>query len=352
MIKVLIIDDSAFMRHMLKRMMETDEEIRAIGTARNGSEGLEKVEKFKPNLITLDITMPGLDGLTVLHEIMTNNPLPVLIISSANKENATIIPKAIQMGAADYLAKNLENAPLDIQNIQKSLVEKIKNITQDKISFNHRQTFTTAKEEGIIKKPKSRIDIIAIGASTGGPYALEYICTHLPKNLPIAVLITIHMPPAFTGPFVERLNNTCQIEIREAKQRNIIKPGTVYIAPGRKHMKVHKESKGAIITLHDHPITIYMPSVNFLFSSVSETYGKKCLAVILTGMGNDGLEGMRELKAANGESIAEHKESCVVYGMPKRVIEAGLADQILPLTKIPQGILNVMNNPKPQPTYL
>lgn len=345
MIKVLIIDDSAFMRHMLKSMMESDPEIQVAGTARNGLEGLKKIEELHPDIVTLDIQMPDLDGLAVLEKIMALHPLPVIMLSSVDKQDAEITLRAMQLGAADFIAKELTHAPLDITHIQESIIEKIKAIAHSKASWlHHRQTASTRTPDRLLTHHRLPIDAIAIGASTGGPYALEYICSHLPANLPVPVLIAIHMPPAFTGPFVERLDRLCELKVQEAQDGEIVKSGLIYLSPGRRHLRVNRKNKNVVISLHNEPVTLYMPSVDFLFSSVAETYKNRCCGVILTGMGNDGLEGMQDIKRVEGETMAEHKDSCVVYGMPKRVIEAGLADRILPLTRIPHGLLEVLKS--------
>jgi len=343
MINVLIVDDSAFMRNTLSGMLSSDPEIKIIGTARDGIEAIEKTASLKPDIITMDVDMPRMDGIEALKHIMAKTPVPVLMVSSLTTEGAKITLDALDIGAVDFIPKNLSDLSINIVNIKDVLIEKIKHIGRRGIVLQRKRFLKTHEPPKPSKHSSSgRISIVVIGSSTGGPKALQNIITKLPKDFSVPVVIAQHMPPNFTGPFAERLNQLSNVEVKEAEEGESIRKGTVFIAPGRGHMRiVRKGIMNTVISISEkREDYIYRPSVDALMLSVAENFSSHALGVILTGMGNDGEKGMRAIKNAGGKTIAESEDTCIVYGMPRAVIEAGLADKIVPVDEIAGEIIN------------
>jgi two-component system chemotaxis response regulator CheB len=347
MVKVLIVDDSAFMRNALSNMLSSDPEIQIVGKARDGIEAIELVEKLRPHIVTMDVEMPRMDGITALKHIMEKNPLPVIMVSSLTVEGAKVTLDALEHGAVDFIPKNLSELSLNIVKIKEILVEKIKHIAKKGVSRNYvRQASKTVE----IPKPipvrttgERRISLVSIGTSTGGPKALQEILPKLPKDFPTPIVVAQHMPPNFTKPFAERLNQLSHITVKEAEEGEPLRNGVAYIAPGSGHMRVVR-TKGIETNIHISSSLeeeyIYKPSVDALMLSVAEFFPGRAAGVILTGMGNDGLKGLIALKKTGGRVFAQNEETCVVYGMPRAVIEAGIADKILPLEEIAGEIIN------------
>ncbi|HEB76215.1 MAG TPA: chemotaxis response regulator protein-glutamate methylesterase [Nitrospirae bacterium] len=341
-IKVLIADDSAFMRNALSRMISSDPELQVIGTARDGIETVDKVSSLRPDIVTLDVEMPRMNGLEALKVIMETNPVPVLMVSSLTSEGAEVTLEALDAGAVDFIPKNLADLSVNILKIRELLLEKLKAIGRRGIvrrkavrrtPLPHRKTF-----EG-----QRRISLVAIGSSTGGPKALQEVLPHMPEDLPVGIVIAQHMPPSFTGPFAERLDSMCKVHVKEAEHGEPVRPGTVMIAPGGKHMKIVRRRTlevTAEIVDGEEGAYIYRPSVDLLMLSATKAFPGRTLGVILTGMGNDGLRGMEMIKRDNGKTIAQSEETCVVYGMPKAVVDAGIADKVVPLEEIAGEIIN------------
>ena len=348
MIKVLIVDDSAFMRNALTRMLSSDPEIKIVGTAKDGLEAIEKVAILKPDIITMDVEMPRMDGMTALKQIMEKNPLPVIMVSSLTIEGAKVTLDALDLGAVDFIPKNLSELSINIVKIKEILIDKIKQITKKVALKKHLRNITEHKP---IEAPRSmptrttgerRLAIISIGTSTGGPMALQEIIPKLPKDFPVPILIAQHMPPNFTKPFAERLNQLSQITVKEAEEGEPLKPGVALLAPGRGNMRaVRVKGIETIVSISENKQEfIYIPSVDALMASVAEYFPGRALGVILTGMGNDGLRGLTALKKTGGRIFAQNEETCVVYGMPKAVVEAGIADKVLPLEEMAGEIIN------------
>jgi two-component system chemotaxis response regulator CheB len=346
MVKVLIVDDSAFMRNTIAGMIATDPELEVIGIARDGIEAIDKVASLKPDIVTLDVEMPRMDGIEALKHIMSKTPVPVLMVSSITTEGAEVTLDALDMGAVDFIPKNLSDLSINIVKIKEVLLDKLKSIGRK--GLVRRKTLKFSKP---LKMPTPtqytshrKTGIVAIGSSTGGPRALQTIILNIPKDFPVPILIAQHMPPAFTGPFAERLNQLSQLEVKEAENGEPIKKGMVYIAPGGKHMGVKRKkiTESSIDITADNGIFIYSPSAEYLMLSITEIYSGQALGVILTGLGNDGTQGMKEIKNKGGRTIAESEESCVVYGMPKSVVEAGVADKIVTLDEIAGEIINAV----------
>jgi len=360
-IRILVVDDSAFMRKAITMMLESDPQIKVIGTARDGAEGVEKVQLLKPDLVTMDIEMPRMDGLTALREIMRKHPVPVMMISSITTDGAKATLDALEMGAVDFIPKQMSYVSLDIVKIQDELLGKIKHIVRRKhilmtrhrqqqfASINHStgQTGKVPVAQAVavptpsIKKRNHAVSIIAIGSSTGGPPALQNIIPKLPRNLPVGMVIAQHMPPTFTKSLAERLDGLSQVTVCEASNGDLIEPGKVLIAPGGKHLTVKKNRSRPQVIVTKHPEeTLYHPCVDVLMHSVAEAYGRFSMGIILTGMGSNGVDGIRHLKQKGGVVIAQNEDSCVVYGMPRAVIEAELADHVSPIDHVAPELLS------------
>jgi len=346
MVKVLIVDDSALMRNTLTGMIKSDPELEVVGIARDGIEAIEKVVSLKPDIVTLDVEMPRMDGIEALKHIMSEYPLPVLMVSSLTANGAQVTLDALDLGAVDFIPKNLEDLSVNIVKIREVLIDKIKAIA--KRGIVHSPVIRTARPLKIPKpseyKSHRKTGVIVIGSSTGGPKALQNIISKLPKEIPVPILVAQHMPPNFTAPFAERLNQVSVISVKEAEDKEPLKKGTVYIAPGSGHMGVlRKKITETLISISSNSEEyIYKPSVDALMLSVLEVYSGQVLGVILTGLGNDGELGMREIKNKGGRTIVQNEQTCVVYGMPKSVIQAGLADKVVPLDEIAGEIVNAV----------
>lgn len=355
-IRVLIVDDSAFMRKAIQMMLADDPLIEIVGFASNGKEGVEKAFELKPDLVTMDIEMPQLDGLTALRMIMEKQPTPVIMVSSLTSEGAQITLNALDLGAVDFIAKQMSFVSLDIVKIKSDLIAKVKHIHSRRRTLMAQYALRRGRQAGraaipgtepaqpriakIVKKKQKLVRLVSIGTSTGGPPALQTVLSSLPRNFPVGIVVVQHMPPAFTKSLAERLNGLCQVSVKEAEDGEKIMAGTVYIAPGDRHLVVRKAQTDTIAVLTDKPDnTLHKPSVDVLMRSVADVVGQLALGVIMTGMGSDGLHGLQAMKAKGADVIAQNEESCVVYGMPRAVIEAGIADAIAPLDNIAGEIM-------------
>jgi two-component system chemotaxis response regulator CheB len=355
-IRVLIVDDSAFMRKAIQMMLADDPLIEIVGFAANGKEGVEKAFELKPDLVTMDIEMPMLDGLAALRMIIEKQPTPVIMVSSLTSEGAQITLDALDLGAVDFIAKQMSFVSLDIVKIKADLQAKIRHIHSRRRTLmaqyalrKGRQIGQTSKgdaqtfQSSIQRMPRKKqklVRLVSIGTSTGGPPALQAVLTALPRNFPVGIVVVQHMPPMFTKSLSERLNNLCQITVKEAEDGEQINPGTAYIAPGDKHLLVRKNLSNNVAQLSEKPTdTPHKPSVDVLMNSVADAVGQVSLGVIMTGMGVDGLQGLRAMKGRGADIIAQNEESCIVYGMPRAVIEAGIADTVAPLDQIAGEIM-------------
>jgi len=328
---VLVVDDSLFMQKVISNLLSSDPKISVVGTARNGEEALCKIPELKPDVITLDIEMPRMDGLTTLKHIMKTHPLPVIMLSALTQEGAEDTFKALAYGAVDYVPKPSGQISLDLKLVKNELIAKIKAATSAKL-LKHR-----IKNLSLVAKSfDSKDKVITIGASTGGPQALTEILTRLPKDIP-PTLIVQHMPSGFTKAFAERLDKTCKFEVKEAERGDRVSEGLALIAPGDYHMTVAKN--GRIQLEKGSRINNVRPAVDPMMYSAAETYGSKVIGVLLTGMGRDGAKGMKAIKEKGGITIAQDEKTSVVFGMPKAAIEEGCVDVVLPLHKIPLEIV-------------
>jgi two-component system chemotaxis response regulator CheB len=331
-VRVLVVDDSALMRKLIPQIIEGDSSIQVVGTAMDGNFGLKKIDDLKPDVITLDLEMPGMGGLDMLKEIMRRHRLPVIVVSSHSTQGASVTLKALSMGAFDFVAKP-QDVSARMPEIARELIAKIKAASGSRgiyvpaipgsLPVNEKPTPDS-------KKQPSRY--IAIGVSTGGPQALQYVLSQLPTDFPGSIVVVQHMPEGFTEMFARRLDESCAIKVKEAKSGDLLLPGRVLIAPGNRQIRMKRLPLGNIVMLADDTrVNGHRPSVDVLFDSLAEDLGDQGTAVIMTGMGDDGAEGMGRVKAAGGMTIAQSESSCVVFGMPKAAIERGFADRIIEL---------------------
>jgi len=351
-IRTLIVDDSAFMRKSLQIMLESDPEIEIVDTARDGIQGVELVKKLRPDVVTLDIEMPRLDGLSALKQIMNECPTAVIMVSSLTSEGAEATLNAMELGAVDFIPKELSFVNVNIVKIKEELISKVKAIGRHARLKNRLSRITNKQSAEVPAKPKQYVrsilpkhiySAIALGISTGGPLSLQKVIPSLSEKINIPIFIVQHMPPKFTQSLSERLNSMSKLNVKEAAHGDIVKGGTVYIAPGGKHMTIKPVNGVKNIYISDEPsTTLHRPSVDVMINSVVDTYGSSTLGIIMTGMGKDGYEAIKKLKEIGGQVIAQDEETCVVYGMPKAIVDAELADAILPLNKFSETINNLV----------
>ncbi|WP_445488220.1 protein-glutamate methylesterase/protein-glutamine glutaminase [Niallia sp. 03133] len=362
-IKVLIVDDSAFMRKLIADFLSEDSRITVIGAARNGEDGIQKIKKLQPDVVTLDVEMPVLDGLQALKRIMAENPVPVIMLSSTTKAGADNTIQAIQMGAIDFIGKPSGSISLDLYKVKQELVEKvifasevklktILNIPSDaKSTINLDSSYSNIeliRRENVSLKPffqsqwnKHTEKLILIGTSTGGPRALQQVLSKLPKDINAAILIVQHMPPNFTKSLANRLDSLSSIKVKEAADGELIQKGVAYIAPGGFHFKVKAIGKNIAVQLdQSKPVNGHRPSVDVLFQSVSLVQDYAKIVVIMTGMGSDGTNGLVELvQSSEIKAIAESQKTSIVFGMPKAAIATKYIDEIQNVEKIAQTIM-------------
>ncbi len=342
-IRILIVDDSAFMRKSLSIILSSDPSIEIAGTARDGMEGVELAKRLRPDLITLDIEMPRMDGLAALKIIMKECPAPVIMVSSLTTQGAEATLKALELGALDFISKEMSFVSVNISKIKEDLIYKVKTIARSSALRKRLQKpLTTVQSPDIRARiktgtiPKFGCRAVVLGVSTGGPLSLQKVIPVLSEQLRVPIFIVQHMPPKFTKSLAERLNSMSNVKVKEAEDMEDIEGGTVYIAPGGFHLNARSAGlgKNKIVITPEPAATLHRPSVDVMVRSVIQLYGKFVLGVIMTGMGKDGMEGIKDLKELGGYSVAQDEESCVVYGMPKAIVDAGLADVIAPLEKI------------------
>lgn len=348
-VRVLIVDDSAFMRTALSRMITTEPGFEVADTACSGSDAMAKIAALDPDVVTLDVEMPGMDGLETLRAIMSQFPRPVIMVSSATEAGAETTFNALAAGAFDYVPKQLCSASLDILHIKQDLVSKIRAAS---LSGKCSAPRTFFKKPARPSPPEPRDltqaatpAVVAIGSSTGGPKALQEILPLLPADLSVPILIVQHMPAGFTTRFAERLNTLCALTVHEAVHREPLLPGVVYIAPAGMHMTVERTpASRPFICLDTHPENyLHMPSVDIMMKSVAETFKTLAMGVILTGMGSDGAEGMNAIFRQGGFTIGQDESSCTVYGMPRASAEKGALTRVVPLAQIPAQIIQAIH---------
>jgi two-component system, chemotaxis family, protein-glutamate methylesterase/glutaminase len=339
-VKVLIADDSAFMRTALSRMIESDQSLRVVGTAQTGLEAIEKIALLQPDVVTLDVDMPGLNGIETLKRVMAESPRPVIMVSSLTREGAESTVEALGLGAFDYIPKQLNYISLDIIKVQDELVTKIKAAARSRQRGPAVKT-RPAQPSGVAPMPVPGAPaIVAIGTSTGGPKALQEILPTLPDNLPVAVLVVQHMPIGFTGPFAKRLNSLCRLTVHEAEEGMRVEPGHVYLAAAGRHMTVRRSGSEVVLQIPATPSNVlHMPSVDVMMLSVAEVFESLAMGIIMTGMGADGSLGMQAIFRKGGLTLGQDEATCAVYGMPRSCAELGILRRVVPLPDIPRQIL-------------
>jgi len=382
-IKVLVVDDSSFFRRRVSEIINNSPALEVVATANNGQEAIDMVAKIKPDVVTMDIEMPVMDGITAVKKIMATNPLPILMFSSLTHQGATATLDALEAGAVDFLPKKFEDIARDKEEAIKLLQQRIQAISSRRVSRvvekEAPSTISVEKTKPVLSPlnranvnkptPQARVsptasrtappkpvpvtssakrvkasgksyDVLAIGTSTGGPVALQAVLSALPANFKLPILLIQHMPGTFTKAFADRLNGLCRISVKEASDGDVLKPGCAYLAPGGKQMLIDGRAGNGKIRIHEGSEKLnYKPSVDITFASLSKIYGKNVLAVVLTGMGADGRDGARMLKDKGAEIWAQDEASCVVYGMPQAVAKAGIATESLPLDQVAKRIL-------------
>lgn len=340
MIRALIIDDSAFNRVTISRMLDSAPDIQIVGTAVNGEDGIKQVLRHSPDVITLDLEMPVMDGFAFLRWLMANRPTPVIAVSSQASERSVF--KALELGAVDFIAKPGGRVSAKLPEIQEDLIRKVRSLSAvrlDNVKSRIRDDDPPAVATGKIALQKARaVDLVVIGASTGGPPALQSLFESLPL-MPLPIVVAQHMPPLFTRLFAERVNRLTSYKVKEAEAEEPLIPGVVYIAPGGMQCEIAGEPDALRIKVRlKNAGEVYAPSVNRLFLSASERLGARVLAVVLTGMGDDGADGVRKIRERGGRTIAESEETAIIFGMPGEAIKTGAIQEVLPLPRIPSAI--------------
>lgn len=335
MINVIVVDDSAYMRHVLRSNLDADPEIRVVDTARDGQDALEKIAALKPDVVTLDLEMPRMDGFTALQRIMATSPLPVIILSSLSQEGADATIRALRLGAVDFVPKPAGGA-VDLQLILGELLQKIKQVAgMNATKLRSAQRVPpreSTRPAGTPPVCRDSRGAIVIGSSTGGPRALYELVPHLPASLPSGVLIVQHMPPGFTRSLAQRLDELSPLKVKEAAEGDVVQAGLALIAPGSYHMTI---ARGGAISLNQGPPQHGVrPAADVTMISAARVYGSSTIGVVLTGMGCDGSLGVRAIHQVGGRCIAEDESTCIIFGMPRCAIETGGVDRVVPIDKI------------------
>ncbi|HEC06713.1 MAG TPA: chemotaxis response regulator protein-glutamate methylesterase [Thiolapillus brandeum] len=355
-IRVLVIDDSALVRNLLKRILDQDPQIKVVGTAADAYIAREKIKKLHPDVLTLDVEMPKMDGITFLKNLMRLHPMPVVMVSSLTAKGAEVTLQALELGAIDFVTKPQGDFSGSLETAGEEIIHKIKtaakaNIraagrgrTSAPLSVEEKQSVDAIlPASGKKRLSGSMPPLLAIGASTGGTEAIKDVLVELPADMP-AIVITQHIPPGFSTAFAQRMNRLAALTVHEAEEGQQILPGHVYIAPGAQHLLVAANDKGYYCKLSNGPrVNRHKPSVDVLFRSVAQTAGRNATGVILTGMGDDGARSLLEMREAGARTIAQDEESSVVWGMPGMAVKQGAAEQILPLEKIPATLIYLLS---------
>ena len=341
-IRVLVVDDSALMRKLIPAILARDTEIEVVGTAMDGAFALKKIEELKPDVVTLDLEMPRMDGMETLRLIMKNSPVPVILFSSHSREGAHATFKALALGAVDFVAKP-DGAPAGhLDAIAEQLVEKIKVAKRAGVrKIAPRLVAETPERRKKLARPQAPPNrIITIGISTGGPNALQFLLSQFPADFPSSILIVQHMPEGFTEMFARRLDECSALDVQEAKSGDLLLAGRVLLCPGNRHITVRRMPRCDMAVLTDGPpVNGHRPSVDTLFHSVAQEFGPTSVGLLMTGMGEDGASGLGAIKASGGITIAQSEESCVVAGMPRAAISKGYANKIVSLENLPSFLL-------------
>jgi len=352
-IRVLIVDDSAFMRRAVERMLSDSPAIRVVGTAENGEEAVALVAELRPDVVVMDVNMPRMDGLEALERVMKHCPTPVLMMSTLTRAGARTTVRALELGAVDFIDKSQAATSMDIYQLGPQLRDKVLAVARaDRppppladVAASAAGTAAAATPVRVARATRAgEIDVIAIGASTGGPRALSEILPSLPADLPCAIVVAQHMPPGFTATLAERLDERCAMRVREAADGDVLEPGTVLVAPGGRQMRVAAQAGRHVVRIEaGTPDLLHHPSVDVLFKSVARTAGRRSIGLVLTGMGQDGALGLRAMRDAGARTIVEDSESAVIFGMPRAAAPA--AEIVLPLPRIARELIELTGGP-------
>jgi len=343
-IRVLIVDDSALVRKLLRDVISGDPSMEVVGTASNGVEAIRAVAELEPDVVTMDIHMPEMDGLTALEYIMRKHPLPVVMLSALAQKGATATLKALELGAVDFITKP-SHYPSAVKEVREEVVLKVKTAAHARAYVLKGQARRKMKRKPAISKGSSVGEkLVVIGASAGGPKALAEIMPRFPENTPAAIVIVQHMPGVFTRSFASRLNNICSLQVKEAEENEELQPGRVLVAPGGKDLVVISDDSGSgrIELIESQNRVGASPRIDATMVTAAEVYGAESVGVIMTGMGSDGASGMEKIKKSKGGTIAQDEETCLVYGMPKVAIERGCIDWVVSLDMIPDKVMELL----------
>jgi two-component system, chemotaxis family, protein-glutamate methylesterase/glutaminase len=344
-VHVLVVDDSAYVRKVFKQMLSRSPFIEVVGTARDGIEALEMVEQLNPDVVTLDLIMPRMNGIEFITEQMARRPVPVIVVSIASEGGAMTLA-ALDAGAIDFIQKPTALATEKIFEIGEELIAKVKAAAGASLSssLGLKLREKAVPPARLTAERAGLVDVVVIGISTGGPQALKRLIPQFPSEFPVPVATVLHMPAGYTEMYAEKLDEISPLKVIEAREGDSVEAGTVLIAPGGRHLSFRRRADGSVVAHIDaRPFdTLHRPSVDVLFQSAADIYRTRVLGVVMTGMGHDGREGSAWIKAQGGLVFAESEESCVVYGMPRSVIEAGLSDRIVPLDRMAQAIMEVV----------
>jgi two-component system chemotaxis response regulator CheB len=337
--RVLVVDDSAYVRKVVREMLSRSPLLEVVGTARDGDEALEMVDRLKPDVVTCDLIMPATDGVEFIRKQMAIHPIPVVVVSIGAESSERVL-SALDAGAVDFVQKPTALATEKILDIAEDLVARVKAAAAVPIA-RLRQPAVLIAAAPVTRPFTNRFDVLVIGVSTGGPQGLKAIIPHLPVIFPAPVAIVLHMPVGYTEAYAKRLDETSALTVIEAKDGEDVRPGVVFVAPAGRHLTFHRDSTGVVRTRLDmRPLdTPHRPSVDVLFQSAADVYGHRVLALVMTGMGDDGRQGAAWIKARGGCVLTEAEETCVVYGMPRAVVEAGLSDDSVPLDRLSEAIV-------------
>ncbi|MCS6948911.1 MAG: chemotaxis response regulator protein-glutamate methylesterase [Armatimonadota bacterium] len=341
-IRVLIIDDSVVIRQLLKDILTRDGGIEVVGTASDPVEGYDKLVQLQPDVLTLDVEMPRMDGITFLEKLMRSHPMPVVMISTLTREGSEVTLKALELGAVDFIAKPTQSIFTGMAALAHEITTKVKAAARARVRPKQAHVAPVEMPQVALQRATATGRLIAIGASTGGPEAIRQVLQGLPAQVPPIVIVQ-HMPPVFTRSFAERLDRLCTVRVKEAEDGDTLQPGHAYIAPGDYHLQVSRNgSQYRARVVQTEPVNRHRPSVDALFDSVVEASGAATVAVLLTGMGADGARGMKKLRDAGARTIAQDEETCVVFGMPREAIQLGGAEFVLPLPQIAHKVVELV----------
>jgi two-component system chemotaxis response regulator CheB len=348
-VRVLVVDDSALMRRVIWGLLEEDPEIQVVGSAVDGLDAIEKVHQLKPDVVTLDVEMPRLDGLQTLGYLMSEEPVPCIMLSAYTPRGAETTLRALDYGAADFVQKPSGAVSLNLERVREELLDKVKvakGIDLKRLPFRPGSSAPAAAVPAPALKAPSPVDrgsVVAIGTSTGGPRALASLIPALPKGFPAPVLVVQHMSAGFTRSLAERLDRDSQVRVKEAEAGERLEAGTVYLAPGDWHMEVKRLPSGVFVALDQRPPVMGVrPCADLLFQSVAEAYKDKAVGVVLTGMGRDGAKGLKAMRAQGARTVAQDEATSVVYGMPRAAYAAGCVERVLPLDRVAAGIVELL----------